>query len=829
MSAYSYIEYPADGQTTTFTFPFQYVEQNEINVFVGGQEITSFTFTSSNTLSISPAPAAGLVVRIQRFTNITERAVDFVNGAVLSEEDLDTALVQVFHAAQEAVDKSNEALFKTPDGKWDGQNAVIKNVADPVDDQDVVNKRTLVFQYPKVQTVADSIASVNTTAANINSVNTTAGSITNVNTVAGSIANVNATGNSIANVNIVAPSIANVNTTAGSIGNVNTVGNNIANVNTVAGNNTRVTTVANNIAAVNAVANDINAVITAANDLNEAVSEIEVVANNIARVDTVGANITNVNTVGNNIANVNATGANIANVNAVAGNATNINAAVSNQANINTVAGISGNVTAVANNASNINAVVANASNINTVAAANSNVNIVAANIADVNNFADTYFTGATAPAGATVGDLWFDTTTNTMKVFSSNGWQAAGSSVNGTSRRQEFVATAGQTTFTVTGGFDAGFVDVYLNGVKLVRTTDFTESGNNIVLNSGAAAGDAVSVVAYGTFTLADHYKKAEVDAGFVAQTDPDGAALLPSGTTAQRPSSPTAGMVRFNTDELEYEVFNGTQWRLLRTFTKYDVEYLVIGGGGGGGFRYYGGGGGAGGYRSSVVGELSGGGAPAEPKLVLEVGTTYSVVVGAGGAGNNGQGGNSSFGSITALGGGGSDFSGGSGGGGTLGNSGGSGTSGQGTNGATSHTPAGGGGGGASQAGLQATSSSPQSGGAGRASSITGTSITRAGGGGGAMNANFAYFVGLGGAGGGGNAAADYLGGAVQATAGAVNTGSGGGGACWNNTPNGAAGGSGIVIVRYLGAQRGTGGTVTSAGGYTIHTFTTSGTFTA
>jgi hypothetical protein len=33
----------------------------------------------------------------------------------------------------------------------------------------------------------------------------------------------------------------------------------------------------------------------------------------------------------------------------------------------------------------------------------------------------------------------------------------------------------------------------------------------------------------------------------------------------------------------------------------------------------------------------------------------------------------------------------------------------------------------------------------------------------------------------------------------------------------------------LRYFGAQRGTGGTVTSAGGYTIHTFLTSGTYTA
>jgi hypothetical protein len=40
---------------------------------------------------------------------------------------------------------------------------------------------------------------------------------------------------------------------------------------------------------------------------------------------------------------------------------------------------------------------------------------------------------------------------------------------------------------------------------------------------------------------------------------------------------------------------------------------------------------------------------------------------------------------------------------------------------------------------------------------------------------------------------------------------------------------GGSGIVVLRYLGAQRGTGGTVTSVGGYTIHTFLSSATYIA
>ena len=61
----------------------------------------------------------------------------------------------------------------------------------------------------------------------------------------------------------------------------------------------------------------------------------------------------------------------------------------------------------------------------------------------------------------------------------------------------------------------------------------------------------------------------------------------------------------------------------------------------------------------------------------------------------------------------------------------------------------------------------------------------------------------------------------GTVNATAnGTPYTGGGGG--------SGGYGGSGIVVMRYLGTQIATGGTVTSIGGYTIHTFTTAGTFT-
>lgn len=116
------------------------------------------------------------------------------------------------------------------------------------------------------------------------------------------------------------------------------------------------------------------------------------------------------------------------------------------------------------------------------------------------------------------LGDLYFDTTANVMKVYSASGWTNASSSVNGTSERQTYTATANQTTFSVT--YDAGFVDVWLNGAKLLAGTDFTAtSGTNIVLASGAAAGDIVDIIAFGTFvfTSNDHYTKSASDTRYV------------------------------------------------------------------------------------------------------------------------------------------------------------------------------------------------------------------------------------------------------------------------------------------------------------------------
>ena len=332
--AYSYKQYIGNGATTNYVFPFPYIDPLHIKVRVDGS-LVGFSLLNSNTVQLNSAPASGSIIDIRRETPKSESPVNFTDGSVLLEKDLDLLADFNLYSAQETADALEDSMTKDTTGKWDGDGRRLSNIGDPVDPQDVVTKAHLGYEYPKVSTVANNIASVNTVAPSIANVNTVAGSIANtnivgnnitdvnkvatidddvsvvagidsevvvvstnvgnVNTVAGAIANVNATGQSIANVNTTAQSITNVNTVAGSIANVNATGQSIASVNQVASILDDVVTVAQNKLDVQLLADEIVKVQTVANDLNETVSEIEVVANNIANVEVVANNIASVN------------------------------------------------------------------------------------------------------------------------------------------------------------------------------------------------------------------------------------------------------------------------------------------------------------------------------------------------------------------------------------------------------------------------------------------------------------------------------------------------------------------------------------------------------
>jgi len=206
---------------------------------------------------------------------------------------------------------------------------------------------------------------------------------------------------------------------------------------------------------------------------------------------------------------------------------TNIDAAVANATNINLVAGQispTNNISTLGGISSDITT-LAGISGLSTLAADASSVIAAGNNLSDINAFANIYLgPSATAPtadpdgSALDVGDLYFDTASDTLKVYKSGGWAAAGSTVNGTSKRYIYNITGTPTTLSGASGtgyseasgeslaYDAGFVDVFVNGVKMVLGTDVTAtSGTSLVFASALASADVVDVVAYGTFELAN------------------------------------------------------------------------------------------------------------------------------------------------------------------------------------------------------------------------------------------------------------------------------------------------------------------------------------
>lgn len=440
---------------------------------------------------------------------------------------------------------------------------------------------------------------------------------------------------------------------------------------------------------------------------------------------------------------------------------------------------------------------------------------------------------------------------TGTAPIASTGGATPAISISQATTSTDGYLSSTDWNTFngkgsgTVTSVGGTGTV----NGITLTGTVTSTGNltlggtlggiGNSQLTNSAVTIGStSVSLGATAT-TLAGltSVTSTTVVASGVVGSSATGALTMPSGTTAERPGSPVAGMIRYNSTLNVTEYYNGTAWYSITATTPVapsTVEYLVVAGGGGGSS----GGGGAGGFRTATG-------------LAVTAGTPITVTVGTGGAAgsvsatNGTPGGDSVFGSITSAGGGygnrignlappggGPGGSGGGGGawsGGTTaggaaspagqGNAGGS------NGGRTSPPYPAGGGGGASAAGQNAPSASVSgNGGAGTASSISGSSVTYAGGGGGGSYGGGT--AGTGGAGGGGNGS-----GTTSGAAGTANTGGGGGGG--ESVANGGAGGSGIVIIRYpdtnLAAASTTGSpTITVAGGYRVYAWTGSGSIT-
>ena len=187
----SIVTFASIGQaTSSFSFSFDYLEATDIDAFVEGVSVfanntstgtavggntytVAFSSAGSKTLTFSPAVPQGSTVRIERNTDLTSKAVDFSDGAVLTEVALDSAVDQLFFAVQESNDKTAEGIAVQPDGKFDALSKVIKNVANPTNAQDAATKAYVdagdaaVVSNAVSQATAAANTAVNTATGNL--------------------------------------------------------------------------------------------------------------------------------------------------------------------------------------------------------------------------------------------------------------------------------------------------------------------------------------------------------------------------------------------------------------------------------------------------------------------------------------------------------------------------------------------------------------------------------------------------------------------------------------------------------------------------------------
>jgi hypothetical protein len=167
---------------------------------------------------------------------------------------------------------------------------------------------------------------------------------------------------------------------------------------------------------------------------------------------------------------------------------------------------------------------------------------------------------------------------------------------------RRNYTATAGQTDFAFQ--YTPGYVEVFLNGILLVGNDDYTAlTGDLVQLTSGAAEGDVLELKSYDVFNFANTYTKQEIDdlvnglldgapealntfnelaaalgddenfastvvnalSTKVSQTQSNGSIDVPSGTSAERDSTPQEGYLRYNSELQVFEGYYGGAWQAV------------------------------------------------------------------------------------------------------------------------------------------------------------------------------------------------------------------------------------------------------------------------
>ena len=329
-----------------------------------------------------------------------------------------------------------------------------------------------------ISTVSGIAANVTTTAGNTSNINTVAGNTTNINTVASIDSDVTTVAGISSNVTTAAGISADITAVAADATDIGTVSASIANVNTVAGISADVSTVAADGTDIGVVAG-ISSDVTTVSGIS---ANVTTVAGNTSNINAVAADATDIGTVATSIANVNTVAGIDTDVTTVAGIAADVTAAATNASDISAIAAEVAKVVTVANDlneaVSEIDTVANSIANVDLVGASITDVNTVASNLSGITAFADVYASGPTDPTtNLNEGDLFFNTTSDTLKVYTGSAWESGVTAGSG------FLPLAGgqltgNLTFSATQTVDGRDVSVdgtKLDGIEAGATADQT------------------------------------------------------------------------------------------------------------------------------------------------------------------------------------------------------------------------------------------------------------------------------------------------------------------------------------------------------------------
>lgn len=159
--ATTYVDYTATASQTDFAFNFEYLEDEHVIVEINGtaQLSSAFSIVTSpaKKVVLNVGATAGDVVRVRRKSQPDTNLVDFVNGSVLTESELDRAYLHNRYLNEEIAELNDSSLQIEAGGTdWDARTKKIKNLATPTLTTDATTKDYVDGKFNQAATGASS-------------------------------------------------------------------------------------------------------------------------------------------------------------------------------------------------------------------------------------------------------------------------------------------------------------------------------------------------------------------------------------------------------------------------------------------------------------------------------------------------------------------------------------------------------------------------------------------------------------------------------------------------------------------------------------------------